>query len=233
MVWTSMKILFLSLLTDTVENIEVYGYLVWGLTKFRIIAILLRSKEPIFYFLSIPSSVHSLKKKIAPGLPITVKLKNRGRGVEREGREARGWTRAGKGGTIFKKLIPCVWKSFLLKSPRVTWLCQPQCRSLLPPQLPTVKMVRRGSNIKVNSHCWKQGRLSLSLCSLLRLNNSNMNEIMTVRVSAVWLLLAWNWYKYYQDRLARDDGVMMSTPENNSAECHRHCPHTLSELEIA
>lgn len=210
MVWTSMKILFLSLLTDTVENIEVYGYLVWGLTKFRIIAILLRSKEPI-----------------------TVKLKNRGRGVEREGREARGWTRAGKGGTIFKKLIPCVWKSFLLKSPRVTWLCQPQCRSLLPPQLPTVKMVRRGSNIKVNSHCWKQGRLSLSLCSLLRLNNSNMNEIMTVRVSAVWLLLAWNWYKYYQDRLARDDGVMMSTPENNSAECHRHCPHTLSELEIA
>lgn len=50
-------------LKDAVENTEVNRYLVWGLTKFRIIAILLRSKESIFYFLSIPSSEHSLKKK--------------------------------------------------------------------------------------------------------------------------------------------------------------------------
>lgn len=93
-------------------------------------------------------------------------------------------------------------------------------------------MVKRGSDTTVNNHCWEQGSLSLSLRSPLRLNNSHMNEIMTVRVSAVWLLLAWNWYKYYQDRLARDDGVMMSTSEDNSAHCHRHHPHTLSGLEI-
>lgn len=74
------------------------------------------------------------------------------------------------------------------------------------------------SNIKVNNHRGKWGGLSLSFRSPLRLNNSHMNEIMTVLVSAVWLLLAWNWYKYYQDRFTSDDGVMMQTSEDNSAE---------------
>lgn len=51
------------------------------------------------------------------------------------------------------------------------------------------------SNIKVNNHRRKWGGLPLSFCSPLRLNNSHLNEIMTVLVSAAGLLLAWNWYK--------------------------------------
>lgn len=90
------------------------------------------------------------------------------------------------------------------------------------------------SNIKVNNHRGGWGGLSLSSRSPLRLNNGHKNEIMTVLVSAVWLLLAWNWYKYYQDRCTNDDGVMMQTSEDNSAaaEWQRHHPSTLALLAI-
>lgn len=40
---------------------------------------------------------------------------------------------------------------------------------------------------------------------------------MTVLVSVVWLLLAWNWYKYHQDQFANDSATMQ-TSEDTSAD---------------
>lgn len=121
------------------------------------------------------------------------------------------------------------------EEPKSYMALPPQCLGLLghPNYYPQWKRSKEGPVSQLTTMAGREAAGFLfSPGSPLRLNNSNMNELMTVRASAVWLLLAWNWYKYYQERFARDDGVMMSTSEDNSAECHRHHPHTLSGLEI-
>lgn len=126
------------------------------------------------------------------------------------------------------------WKSHSKrKDPgATTWLLGTESSSSLDPRaLPAILIIHNEHSektlptSKLTTISESEAGFLFPFCSSLRLNNSNMNEIMTVLVSAVWLLLAWNWYKYYQDRCTDDDGVTMHA--SRTIRQTRNCPGTI------